>query len=110
MISLDHPTTTRNAGAAVTRSFKDWIAEGESLYQNALAEFRELEGQIEEIERKLAVKREEVNEIARVVGKEPIAELKKPIQGVEVIDRGQPHAIPTSAGTIARAITGRINR
>jgi len=105
-------TAARNTGASVNRTFKDWIAEGDSLYQNALTEFRDLETQIEELERKLTVKREEVNEIARVVGKEQIDTTKR--QAVEIVDRpanpNAPHQMPNSVSTIARAISGRINR
>jgi len=92
----------------VNRNFKDWIAEGDVMYQNALSEYRELESQIDELERKLILKRDEVNEIARVVGKESLDNGKK--LSAEIVDRGHVNSVPNSANTIARAITGRINR
>jgi hypothetical protein len=84
------------------KSFKDWLTEGEQLYAQAMSEYRSLEGQLEQLEQSLAVKKDEVNQIARVIGQPPIdnnrrlsAELVDPQQGSSVM------------GTVTRALTGR---
>ena len=53
-------------------SLQQWLQQGETLYSNAVREFQAMEAQLEELERKLAAKRTEVNQIAAVVGKPPI--------------------------------------
>ena len=58
--------------ANVTKSLNDWLQEGESLYDAALAEYQQLEAQLDELEARLAAKRAEVNQIAQVVGKPAI--------------------------------------
>jgi len=108
LASVKTNSITTTQGLSVNRNFKDWIAEGDVMYQNAMGEYRELESQIEELERKLILKRDEVNEIARVVGKEALDGGKK--LSAEIVDRGHVNSVPNSANTIARAITGRINR
>ncbi len=40
------------------KTFKDWLTEGDQLYNGALGEYQALEAQIEELERKLAIKKE----------------------------------------------------
>jgi CheY-like chemotaxis protein len=57
---------------AVTKSFKDWISEGESLYNAALKEYQSIEQQLDDLEAKLAAKKAEVNQIAQVIGKPPV--------------------------------------
>ena len=56
----------------MTKSLQEWLHEGEALYESALAEYQALEGQLDELEARLAAKREEVNQIAQVVGKPPV--------------------------------------
>lgn len=89
----------------MTKSFKDWLSEGESLYGQALREFQELEQQIEQLEQKLAIKREEVNQIAQVIGKQAVESSRRP--QVEIVDAHGPSSVPNSPATIARALTGR---
>ena len=87
------------------KSFKDWLSEGESLYQHALREYQELEGQLTEMEKRLAIKKEELNQIASVVGKVPPESSRRP--QVELIDGHGIGSVPNTPATIARALTGR---
>jgi hypothetical protein len=89
----------------VSKSFKDWLNEGEALYNAALGEYQSLENQIIDLEQKLAIKRDEVNEIAKVIGKEPVEASRR--LSAEIVERGQPNSVPNSPNTIARALTGR---
>lgn len=87
------------------KSFKDWIGEGDSLYQQALAEYQELEAQILELEKKLAIKKEEVNQIAAVVNKPPVETNRR--LTAQLIDEQHPGSVPNTPATIARALSGR---
>jgi len=89
----------------VGKSFKEWLSEGESLYATAMSEYHSLETQIAELEQRILVKRDEINEIARVIGKEQLDTSKR--LAAEVVERGQPNSVPNSPNTIARALTGR---
>ena len=89
----------------MTKSLADWLSEGEQLYNAAMAEFQALEGQLAELEAKLAAKKAEVNQIAQVVGKPPV-ESNRRLTAQLVEDHG-PHSVPNSPATIARALTGR---
>jgi hypothetical protein len=83
------------------KSLREWLAEGEQLYGQAMAEYQNLQAQLEQLERALATKRGEVNQIAQVIGKPPPTEQGKRLsaQLVEV------DAAP--AGAVTRALTGR---
>jgi hypothetical protein len=86
----------------MTRSFREWITEGEAIYTDALKEYQTLEAQIVELEKRLGEKKTEVNQIAQMIGKHPIEASKRvSAQIVEV----PADAIPV--GTVARALTGR---
>jgi hypothetical protein len=89
----------------VSKSFKDWLSEGESIYQAALKEYQSIETQLEELELQLAAKKEEVNSIAAVIGKPPVESGRRP--AVEIVDGHGPGSIPASRNTIAKALTGR---
>lgn len=89
----------------MSKSIKDWLAEGETIYNAALEEYQALEAQIIEMENKLALKREEVNIIAEKLGKGPVDTARR--LNPEVIDRGAPNSVPNSPNTIARALQGR---
>lgn len=88
------------------RTFQDWINEGQTIYAGSLDEFHSIETQIEALEQQLAVKRDEVNQIAHVIGKPPIEQSARRISA-EIIDadHDRTHAIPI--GSMARALTGR---
>jgi hypothetical protein len=88
------------------KNFKDWIVEGETLYQQAMQEYQALEGQIEEMEQKLAIKKEEVNQIAAVINKPPVESNPRRLTAQLVDDHG-PSSVPNSPAAIARALTGR---
>ncbi|MBV8781966.1 MAG: hypothetical protein JO353_11265 [Phycisphaerae bacterium] len=93
------------ANASGVKSFRDWLTEGEMLYNTALAEFNALEADIEQLEQRLAAKRAEVNQIAHVIGKPPVEGTRR--LTAQIID-AEPHtanAAPT--GNIARALSGR---
>ena len=90
----------------MAKSLKEWLSEGESLYNEALQEYQSLEQQIEELEEKLAEKKEELNQIAGVVGRPPVE--GKPRHGnVQIVDSHGPGSIPASRNTIAKALAGR---
>lgn len=89
----------------MTKSFKDWLNEGENLYNSTLAEFQQLENQLTELEQRLAAKKAEVNQIAQVIGKPPVESSRR--LSAELVDHGQGQNVPNSPATIARALTGR---
>ena len=89
----------------MTKSLQEWLHEGEALYESALAEYQALEGQLDELEARLAAKREEVNQIAQVVGKPPVEPTRR--LAAELVDATGPNSVPNSPATIARALTGR---
>ncbi|HEX8342018.1 MAG TPA: hypothetical protein VF624_14020 [Tepidisphaeraceae bacterium] len=92
--------------APSVKNFKDWLGEGESLYAQALQEYQTLESQIEELEQKLAIKKDEVNQIAAVVNKPPVEPSNRRLTAQLVDDHG-PSSVPNSPAAIARALTGR---
>ena len=87
----------------MTKTLQDWLAEGESLYNAAVAEYQEIERQLEDLESRLAAKRAEVNQIAQVVGKPPVESSGRRLTA-ELVDASN---VPNSPATIARALTGR---
>jgi hypothetical protein len=87
------------------KTFKDWLGEGDQLYNGALAEYQALEAQIEDLERKLAIKKDEVNQIAGVIGKPPVETNRR--LTAQLIDDHSSGSVPNSPATIARALTGR---
>ena len=105
----------------MAKNFRDWMGEGEELYSTAMREYEQLQSQLEALQTQLAAKKEEVNQIAIVIGKpqvdndelaridlpktEPKAEQRKP--AVQIVDRESPGSIPASRNTIAQALTGR---
>lgn len=89
----------------MAKSFKQWLDEGEELYGEALREYEALEAHLEELEQKLAAKKEELDQIARVIGKPPVESRRRP--AVQVVEAAAPGSIPASRNTIAKALTGR---
>ena len=103
------------------KTFRDWMGEGEELYSVAMREYEELQSQLQTLQTQLAAKKEEVNQIAIVIGKpqvdsddlakielpktEPKSDQRKPV--VQIVDRESPGSIPASRNTIAQALTGR---
>ena len=109
------------------KTLQEWLQEGEQLYDAALNDYRNLEGQLEELEQRLAAKLNEVNQMAQMMGKPPIEPARRATtQVVESHDRGHGSAnlpavhganhddrnhAPSSPSFIARALTGRnLNR
>lgn len=88
------------------KSFKDWLTEGESLHAQALAEYQDLERQLEELEKRLAVKKEEVNQIAAVINKPPVEAPNRRLTA-ELIDNHSTGSVANTPATIARALSGR---
>jgi hypothetical protein len=89
----------------VAKSLQEWLSEGETLYNEALRQYQDLEAQLEDLEARLAAKREEVNQISAVVGKPPVETKRR--SAVQIIDAQAPGSIPASRNTIAKALTGR---
>lgn len=93
----------------MAKSIAEWMREGEELYAQALREYQDLEGQLVELERRLAAKQGEVNQIAEIISK-PQVEGARRLTAQLVEDRG-PQSVPNSSATIARALAGRaLNR
>ena len=87
------------------KTFKDWIGEGDTLYGQAMQEYQALESQIEELEQKLAIKKDEVNQIAAVINKPPVESSRR--LTAQLVDDHGPSSVPNSPAAIARALTGR---
>jgi len=87
------------------KSFKDWLGEGDTLYQQALAEYQDLERQITDLEQRLAIKKDEVNQIASVVNKPPVESNRR--LTAQLVDEQHPGSVPNTPATIARALSGR---
>jgi hypothetical protein len=97
----------------VSKSFQDWLKEGQMLYDGALAEYRQIEGQLDDLEKQLAGKQAEVNQIAAIIGKEPVegnrrltAQIVEP-NHINSNSGNSGGGGANSAAAIARAITGR---
>jgi len=88
----------------VSKSFQEWLKEGESLYDTALNEYQSIEAQLDELEKQLATKKTEVNQIAEIIGKPQVEGNRRVTAQIVEADR-QPNS--PSAAAIARAITGR---
>jgi hypothetical protein len=84
------------------KSLREWIAEGEALYNSAMSDYRTLEAQLEQLEQQLLAKRAEVNQIASVIGKPPVETAKR--VSAQIVEA---ESIPTVMGTVTRALTGR---
>jgi hypothetical protein len=97
---------------SVTKSFRDWLAEGEQLYNATLSEFKAIEGQLDALEQQLAAKRAEVNQIAQVIGKPPVDSTSRRVSA-QLVEPEQVASAPASAalppGNMARALSGRGN-
>lgn len=63
---------TRPEVRPTTLSFQQWLQHGEMLYQSAMQEYHALEQQLDELERRLAAKQTELNQVATMMGKPPI--------------------------------------
>ena len=90
----------------MSKSLNEWLQEGEQIYNATLAEYQQLEQQLEELEGKLAAKRVELNQIAQVVGKVPMDSSPRRLNAQLVEEHG-PNSVPNSQASIARALTGR---
>lgn len=93
----------------MNRSYKDWLAEGESLYSNLLNEFEVVQAQINELEKQLIAKRSEVNELASIIGKPVLEQAQRlSVNAIDVPPPALPPRTPTSSASIARALTGDV--
>src|SRR5688500_14331838 len=86
----------------VSKTLRDWLAEGEQLYSAAMQEYQSIEAQLDELEVKLAAKKSELNQIAQVIGKPPVEGNRR--LTAQLIE---PNSVPNSPATIARALSGR---
>ena len=92
----------------MSKNFQEWLSEGERLYEVALHEYQDLETQLDELEKRLAEKHSELNQIAHMIGKPPVENSRR-VSGLVV--EPERNAAPSSPAAIARALTGRgINR
>jgi hypothetical protein len=109
----------------VSKTLRDWLAEGEQLYSAAMQEYQSIEAQLDELEVKLAAKKSELNQIAQVIGKPPVEGNRRHVTashssghsivpaggGIDIIDAPSERT-PTagSNASIARALTGKFGR
>ena len=96
----------------MTTNLNEWLAEGENLYNNAMGEYEGLVRQLEELEQRLAAKRDEVNQIAKVINKPEVESAgvsggSDAVSGELVGGESGSRGAPNSSNTIARALTGR---
>jgi hypothetical protein len=91
----------------VPKTLREWLQEGEILYEAAVREVHALEAQLAELEARLAEKTHEANQIAQVIGKPSLENNHRlTAQLVE-----NPHTNSTGPqGMIGRAIQGRLGR
>lgn len=89
----------------MSKTFSDWLKEGEDLYNQALSDYQSIEAQLDELEVKLAAKKNELNQIAQVIGKPPVEGQRR--LTAQLVDETGPSSVPNSPATIARALTGR---
>jgi hypothetical protein len=101
-------------------TFQQWLQHGEMLYQAAMQEYHSLESQLDELERRLAAKQTELNQVATMMGKPPIEGSRRVSAQLvtsppsEEPDRSTPSSSPgnnnNNSATIARALTGKVVR
>ncbi len=87
------------------KSFRDWLSEGENIYTSALGEFHALEEQLATLEQQLSSKKDEVNQIAQVIGKPAVDGVRK--LSAELVDAAHLATGALPVGNVARALTGR---
>ena len=87
-------------------SFKDWIGQGEQLYNALLEEFQRFQKQIDELEQQLVSKKAEVNQLAEVIGRPGVDRSSRP--AAEAVESNSPLRPTTSSASIARAINGDV--
>ena len=90
---------------ACPRSFAQWVAQGEMLYQAMMKECHALESQLSDLEGKLAAKQAEVNQLAQIIRKPPVETRRLSAQLVSSYSPDAPPA-PLAAPQIARALSG----
>ena len=91
----------------MSKSFRDWLTEGESIYSEALKEFQSLEAQIQQLEARLIEKKAEVNQIAQLIGKPPVDGARRVSAQLMEEDESRPNV---AVGAVTRALTGRVVR
>jgi hypothetical protein len=92
----------------VNKSFRDWLSEGEQLYNASMNEFKAIESQLDALEQQLAAKKAEVNQIAQVIGKPPVESTGRRLTA-QLIESEQVASTNAAVppGNIARALSGR---
>lgn len=93
----------------MAKNLSEWLLEGQQLYDTAIEEYRQLETQALEIQEKLAAKRLEVNQIAKVINKPAVDDSRaaNTSANAEVVDASTPGGTPFTRNSIARALTGQ---
>lgn len=90
------------------KSLREWLQEGEALYEAAVRDVQEIEAQLDELEVRLAEKRHELQQIAQVMGKPPPEGNHR--VAAQIVDERALNNVPGPHGTIVRAIQGRLGR
>ncbi len=87
----------------MSKSFQEWLGEGEQLYDEAFREYQSIEQQLDDLEHRLAAKQAEVNQIAGIIGKPPVEGNRRLTAQIVEPER---HSNAGSPANIARALTG----
>lgn len=97
----------------MSKTFQEWLGEGEALYEAAMKDYQAMQAQMDELEAKLAAKQIEVNQIAEIIGKPAVEGPRRLSATIIEPERGPSNgaghlsAAPSPAA-IARALTGRV--
>jgi len=104
----------------MTMSFQQWLQQGEVIYQNAMQEYHVLQTQMEELERRLASKQTELNQISAILNKPPLDTVRRvpappappttPTPSAVVDEPDTLTLDPANNDPIARTPAGRIVR
>jgi hypothetical protein len=88
----------------MTKSFRDWMLEGEAIYTAAMQEYLSLVSQLEQLEQRMEDKKQEVNQVAEMIGKPPVEPSKR--VSAQIVEAPHP-GTGVPAGSMARALSGR---
>ncbi len=58
----------------MSKSMSEWLQEGDEVYQGSVEEYRQIEEQLRELAAKWRAKRADINKLAGILGKAPLAD------------------------------------
>jgi len=93
----------------MAKSVTEWMHEGEEIYSATMKEYRDLESELDELEKRLLAKKEEVNQLAQVISKPPVENQRR--VAAQLLEERSANIASNPPVTIARALAGRtLNR